>query len=371
MASTDVVPEYRFDVALSFAGAERSFAQALAAILVANGISVFFDELFESEIWGQNLVEYLGDVYSQRAKYCLIFISKQYCERVYTNVERRSALDRAITGRSEYILPVVTDDAWPIGIPRATAYLDLRQKSLVTIAELLVKKIRGPSAPARLTLPPDLNLPRIPMGNLSATDVTKYLLDLVEGSRSTGVAVFGAIIYDERTAEYRKLLVDPDYWDALNRTSGPHFEIFALRDHVQSRVEVDSSVEAVTLYSAGRSRSRTIFFSQLLRDYFGEVDTQLAYPSFLLFLLDSGRVTHCRLIPLKRGTVEEVFLTLQALLSSIADVVARWKVESGKRNEVLWERLKDRLLAEDYTLYIQKAPSDAREAVEKLSSHLA
>jgi TIR domain len=371
MPSTNVGAgyRYRFDVALSFAGTERSYAQALAAILTLNGVSVFFDELFEAEIWGQNLTEYLSDLYSQQAKYCVIIVSKQYCERVFTNVERRSALDRAITTRSEYILPIVTDEAWLTGVPRATAYLDFRQKSLLAIAELLVGKIRGPAAPVRLALPADLNLPRIPMGNLSAADLKKYLLDLVEGSRRIGVAVFGAIIHDERTAEYRKLLVAPDYWDALNRTSGPHFEIFALRDQVQSRVGLDRSFELLTLYSAGRSQSRTQFFSQLLSDYFGEPDTKLAYPSFLLFLMDRGNITHCRLIPLKRGSVEEVFLALQSLFASVAEVIVNWKREGGDRTDTLWSRLRRRLLDEKYTIYIQSAPSDGREAIERLSPH--
>lgn len=72
-------------------------------------MKVFLDELYEAELWGTNLVEKLSDIYENQARFCLIIVSKEYCKRIYTNVERRAALDRAIRNKSEYILSVITD----------------------------------------------------------------------------------------------------------------------------------------------------------------------------------------------------------------------------------------------------------------------
>jgi hypothetical protein len=135
--------QYEYDAALSFAGTDREVARVIAEIAQANGLRMFIDEQHVWESWGKNLNEYLGDLYDYRARYCVILISKDYCEKSYTNLERRRALDRALESKSEYILPVRLDDSWLDGLPRATAYLDLRQISSAAVAEALIRKIKG------------------------------------------------------------------------------------------------------------------------------------------------------------------------------------------------------------------------------------
>ena len=44
-----------FDIALSFAGEDRSWAEKLATLLKARGVRVFYDEFFQSTLWGKNL----------------------------------------------------------------------------------------------------------------------------------------------------------------------------------------------------------------------------------------------------------------------------------------------------------------------------
>ena len=364
--------EYTFDVAISFAGSERDYARAIERIASANGLKVFFDELYEADLWGSNLIESLGDIYENKARYCLIIVSKEYCERVYTNLERRKALDRAILHRQDYILPVTTDDAWIEGLPKATAYLDLRKKSVVAVCELLIEKLRGKQMEEKLVLPVDVNVPRMPIGNLDAEELRQYLLDLCSQSERAGIVAFGTIIYDERTVEIRKLLKDQDYWDALDQASGPNLEIFAIRDEVSVRLKGQADpdrLDLITLGTMNRSMPRGIYFSRLLKEYFGEADTLLAYPSFLLFLIENNKVAYCRLIPLSRGSTHECFLQLQKLFFLIAENIEKWKSSGESSASSLWEQMKDNLLEHDYTLYIQSPPEDAKVAVEKLVSY--
>ena len=157
--------------------------------------------------------------------------------------------------------------------------------------------------------------------------------------------------------------------DALDKTSGPHFEVFALRDIEDHKVEVDSRIESMTAASLSRSRSRGYYFSHLLKDYFGEDKTKLAYPSFLLFLAEHGRVKYCRLIPFRRASIEDMFDRLSALFSAIAigiEDVGGPTVSS----DVLWEHLKTELLKLKYTLYIQNAPTDAGQAIRQLATYV-
>ena len=357
---------YEYDVALSFAGPERDYARALAAIAEENGLKIFLDEIYEAELWGTNLVESLSAVYESKARFCLIIISKAYRDRVYTNVERRAALDRAIKEKSEYILPVVVDDAWIDGLPKATAYLDLRKKSVIAICETLIKKVKG-EPPKKLRIPKELQISRLPVGSLSADDLKKYLLDLCAQSANAGVVAFGCLVYDERTVELRKLLKDEDYWDALDRASGSYLEIFAVKDEEKHGQDEQALIEMMTASSIRRSTSRGYYFSSILKEYFGEEKTRLAYPSFILFLVEDGRVTHCRLIPLQRGGIHQTFLSLQELFTKIAEGIQKWRDAGGGTASKLWDVLKNDLRKADYRLYIQKAPPHAKEAIESLA----
>jgi hypothetical protein len=140
-------PDHPYDIAFSFAGADREVARELAHAANANGLRVFFDEYHLWESWGKDLSEYLDSVYNGGARYCVILISEDYCRKPYTILERRIALARALRSAEEYILPVVLDDSWPAGLPRTTAYLDLRVISLAEIAAIMVRKVAGEFRP--------------------------------------------------------------------------------------------------------------------------------------------------------------------------------------------------------------------------------
>lgn len=352
--------DLEFDVLLSFAGTERDYARAIHDIASANGLRVFLDEEYQHEIWGKNLVEYLDSAYRERGSYVLILLSAAYRERAYARVERRAAFDRMIREASEYLLPVKVDDSWIDGLPAATAYLDLRVHGVLGVCELLVRKIRGLTE--KLVVPPAVAVPRVPLGRLPGDHLATYLLELCARPQ---VTAFGALVYDESNVALRKLLRDSDYWDALDRASGPHFEVFAVRD--TEGYGIEPVWELMTAASLTRSRSRGHYFSTLLKQYFGEEKTRLACPSFVLFLAERGQVKYCRLIPFRRGSMEETFERLLALFGVIATGI----VEAGGptvSSDALWEHLKEKLLEADYTLYTQNPPNDAGEAVRQLTA---
>ena len=47
--------EYKYDVALSFAGEDRFYVDQVATILKEQGVSVFYDEFEEVDLWGKDL----------------------------------------------------------------------------------------------------------------------------------------------------------------------------------------------------------------------------------------------------------------------------------------------------------------------------
>jgi hypothetical protein len=94
-----------YDVALSFAGEDRQWAEAIATLLKERDVSVFYDRHEESSLWGKDLYEFLADVYANKARFCIILISKTYAQKRWTTHERRNAQSRAFRENREYIPP--------------------------------------------------------------------------------------------------------------------------------------------------------------------------------------------------------------------------------------------------------------------------
>lgn len=352
-----------FDVLLSFAGTERHYARAIHDIATANGLRVFLDEEFQHEIWGRNLVEYLDQTYRERGQFVLALLSQAYREKAFTKVERRAAFDRMINESAEYLLPVKVDDSWIDGLPKATAYVDLRTAGVLGICKLLLKKIRGSTA--NLTIPAGINIPRIPSGSIPGDQLAEYLVELCARPQ---VTLFGTLVYDETSVGLRRLLRDQDSWDALDKASGQNLEVFAVRDTEQYGSDASHHLELMTSASLSRARDRGYYFSKLLHDYFGEEKTRLAYPSFLLFVVEKRQVKKCWLIPFHRATPDETLNWLIDLFSSINKGLSDAGGASASSQEVL-SKLKELLLERKYTLYIQTSPTDAERAVRELTEY--
>jgi hypothetical protein len=131
-----------FEVAISFAGAQRELAEQLAGQLRASGIAVFYDDFFPEQLWGKNLTAFLDEIYRKRAKFCVVLVSKEYKERPWTNHELRSAQARALELKGdEYILPVRIDDTDLDGLPPNVGCLNISM-GIEAIGKLLIKKLQ-------------------------------------------------------------------------------------------------------------------------------------------------------------------------------------------------------------------------------------
>jgi TIR domain len=133
----------KFDVAISFAGPERASAEALATRVRDAGFAVFYDNFYPEELWGKNLVDTFDEIYRKRARYCVIFASNEYKERIWTNHERRSAQARALEEKgNEYILPIKVEGAELDGMPPTVGHLSLSM-GIDQIADLLIQKLKS------------------------------------------------------------------------------------------------------------------------------------------------------------------------------------------------------------------------------------
>ena len=133
-----------YDAALSFAGEDRKYVEQVAAHLSNAGIKVFYDKFEEAELWGKDLFRHLSDVYGKKALVTVIFASKHYKKKLWTNRELQSAQATAFESNQEYILPALFDKAVTIpGVLKTIGWISLWDRTPEQVADLIIKKLQG------------------------------------------------------------------------------------------------------------------------------------------------------------------------------------------------------------------------------------
>jgi predicted component of type VI protein secretion system len=160
-ANPDARPGRQWDVALSFAGAQRPYVEQVASALKARGVRCFYDADEQIELWGKYLAEELPAIYGEQAAAVVVFVSAEYAARDWTRLERRAALNRTVRERREYVLPARFDDTPLPGLLSDMVAVDLRGRTPEQFAAMIAAKlaalaVTGPG-PA-----PDAGMPRPP-----------------------------------------------------------------------------------------------------------------------------------------------------------------------------------------------------------------
>ncbi|GBQ04222.1 hypothetical protein SSP531S_57140 [Streptomyces spongiicola] len=146
------VEAFEFDVALSFAGEDRHYVQGIAELLKQRGVRIFYDEYVAAHLWGQDLYTTLDEVYRKRARFAIIFVSRHYVSKPWTQHERMSAQSRAMTNVDPYLLPVRIDDSELPGLRPTIGYIDARTTSQEQLVDLIKQKLS--SVPGEVTTEP-------------------------------------------------------------------------------------------------------------------------------------------------------------------------------------------------------------------------
>jgi hypothetical protein len=133
--------EYKYDIALSFAGEDREYVQRVAQRLKELGIKVFYDNFETTTLWGKDLYQYLSNIYGKEARYTVIFISRNYTRKLWTQHELRQAQSRAFEENIEYILPAKLDDTEIPGLPSTIGYINISNKTPEEFADLIALKV--------------------------------------------------------------------------------------------------------------------------------------------------------------------------------------------------------------------------------------
>lgn len=141
--------KFEHDVAISYAGEDREIAGQIADILKKRGISVFYDQFFKSELWGKRLSTWFKKKYGKSSRFVLVFISRHYPVKDWTDFEFSIAKEEENKRKSEFILPVILDETKFAGLASDKAYLDWNVDGIDKIADCLVEKVMATTSKRR------------------------------------------------------------------------------------------------------------------------------------------------------------------------------------------------------------------------------
>lgn len=133
---------FKYDVALSFAEEQREFVENVATHLKAKGIRIFYDKDKRIDSWGKDLRHHLDDIYREGAQYCVMFISKEYREKRWSQFEQKRSLARAFFSQDrEYLLPFRFDTTEIAGLDDSIAFLPVELYNEKALAGAIVEKL--------------------------------------------------------------------------------------------------------------------------------------------------------------------------------------------------------------------------------------
>jgi TIR domain len=123
------------------AGEDRAYVEMVVDSLRHKGVRVFYDQYEQINLWGKDLYEYFIEIYKNKSRLTVLFISKHYKDKVWANHEKRAAQARALSESYEYILPARFDDTEIEGLLPTTGYLDLRRYSPEEVSSAICEKL--------------------------------------------------------------------------------------------------------------------------------------------------------------------------------------------------------------------------------------
>lgn len=140
---------FKFEVALSYVGAQQALAARLSATLRERGLSVFFDRVDVETIVGRDGPDALTDIYRAQARVCVLLLSPAYEQSAWTRIEREAVLARRSTDRTAFLIPVRVEGEPPDWLPRQLLYFDLLRQSIDELSDVVVQRVRRVAGAAR------------------------------------------------------------------------------------------------------------------------------------------------------------------------------------------------------------------------------
>lgn len=133
---------YEFDVAFSYASRDREYVDRVARFLQLNAVQVYYDVFDRNRALGEELYDYLFEIYYNKARFCVMFISGHYADSVWASHERQVALTRQyVEGNSSYLVLGRFDATVIPGVRPTIVYIDLKSHTPEQFGREILRKM--------------------------------------------------------------------------------------------------------------------------------------------------------------------------------------------------------------------------------------
>lgn len=134
---------YEFDVVISFSGVDRSIAERISRVIKLAGYRIFYDRDHQHALLGEDLAQYLQEMYFSKSRYAVAVISRSFMTSKWAgNWEWRAVLARMQSQQESYVLPYLVDDSMPPGMNPTIGYIQAADSTPEEFAQLVVRKLR-------------------------------------------------------------------------------------------------------------------------------------------------------------------------------------------------------------------------------------
>jgi hypothetical protein len=137
------ISTHSFDVALSFPGEVRPLVEEVAGYLerLIGPNAYFYDNNYVSQLARPALDVLLQDIYRNRSKLVVVFLSADYQRKNWCGIELRAIRDIIAEREHNRIMFVRTDDGAVEGVFATDGYVDARRWSAADIARFIQERV--------------------------------------------------------------------------------------------------------------------------------------------------------------------------------------------------------------------------------------
>ncbi|PKA23518.1 hypothetical protein CH381_25400 [Leptospira sp. mixed culture ATI2-C-A1] len=137
------ITKHHFDVSFSFPGDIRKYVEGIASELekLIGPNSYFYDNNYKAQLAQPRLDLLLQDIYRNRSKLIIVFLSHEYQKKEWCGIEFRAIQEIIMEKQNNKIMFIKMDEGKVDGVFKTDGYIDGRTHSPKEIANLIKERI--------------------------------------------------------------------------------------------------------------------------------------------------------------------------------------------------------------------------------------
>lgn len=147
------MPDFDFDVAISFLADDEGIAIRLADVLRERGMKVFVYSEQQKELALKDGIEEFTSIFRERSRVCVVLYRQGWGETKWTRIEENAIKDRAFEGDWDSVAIVALAPSKgrgvPSWVPKPYVYMDFDRYGLEATAAVIDHKVRQAGAEPR------------------------------------------------------------------------------------------------------------------------------------------------------------------------------------------------------------------------------